>query len=145
MHPGKDFLLAIKIKNKIKTLLDKKKVKKSRLSVELGYNKHLLTTILYQKDKFFNLNHIEKICAALEYPVARLFEDDQEEQASPALGQEKTLLEIFRGLSRAHKLDVISFAGGRRLAEAPPPKASKKDSAAALGESGERYLKEGKI
>lgn len=118
MHSGKDFLLATKIKNKIRTLLDEKKVKKSRLSVELGYNKHFLTTILYQDTKFFNLEHIDRICAALNYPVARLFEDDtypQEEQADPSTTLERALLALFRELSPANKGDIIGFAEELRL------------------------------
>lgn len=135
MHSSKDFLLAAKIKNKIRLLLDAKKVKRSHLSVELGYNKHFLATILYQETKFFNLEHIQKICDALDYPVAKLFEDDvclEEEKHTPLItGQEEILLEIYRGLSPAHKLDIISFAGERRLSEAILPKASKKGNAAA--------------
>lgn len=122
-----------RIKLKIKQLIKAKKMKKSHLSVMIGYNKGFISTVLGDSKKFFNLEHIEKICTALDYPVARLFENSinsQEEQTLPAPGQEEVLLEIFRGLSPEYKLDVISFAGKFRLAEAIPSRTSKKASAA---------------
>lgn len=123
----------VRIKNKIKQLLEEKKVKKTQLSLNLGYSKSFLNTVLGKPNSFFNLEHIEKICDVLDYPIAKLFADDtnfQEEQVVPATSQEEVLLEIYRGLSPTHKLDVIGFAGECRLAEAVPPRASKKGTAA---------------
>jgi transcriptional regulator with XRE-family HTH domain len=122
------------IKRKIKDLISASGEKKTKLSMRIGYSPNFLNSILGNEKSFFNITHIYKICAALDYPVAKLFEDDvcsQEEQAVPATGQEEVLLKIYRGLSSTHKLDVVGFAGERRLAEAQPPKASKKAIAAA--------------
>lgn len=137
---GEKKLLHTKLKNKIKQIIEEKKVNKARLSVSLGYEKNFLNTYFSKPDKFFNLEHIEKICAALDYPVAELFEDDsypQEEippgrvvqnQADPI---EWALVEIFRGLSPKHKGKLVGVAEDLRLAEAIPPKIPKKASAAA--------------
>lgn len=131
---------AAEIKRKIKDLISASGEKKTKLSVRIGYSPNFLNSILGDKTKFFNITHIYRICAALDYPVAKLFEDDTYPQEKILPGQvaqpptnplEQALLEIYRGLSPSHKLDVIGFAGERRLAEAPPLKASKKDTAAA--------------
>lgn len=135
-------LLECEIKNKIRQLFKNKKVKITKLSVNLGYNKSFLSNIFHQEDKFFNLEHIEKICTALNYPIAKLFTDDvcsQEKQTIPKITQnqaedddpmKEALLKMFRGLSPKQRGILLGFAGELRLAEVMPPKASKKESAA---------------
>lgn len=136
-------MLKAEIKNKIKQLLKEKKVNKAELSRSLGKDKTFINSIICGKNSFFSLEHIEKICTALDYPVAKLFEDgvnSPEEQILSALGQitqnpadpiEWALVEIFRGLSPKHKGKLVGVAEDLRLAEAIPPKVSKKASAAA--------------
>lgn len=114
-------ILECKIKNKIRQLLKDKKVKITQLSADLGYNKSFLSNIFHQEGKFFNLEHIEKICAALEYPVAKLFEDDvssqegqAEYQADPLAG---CLLEMFKELSPKAKGDLLGYAEALKIQE----------------------------
>lgn len=65
-----------------------------------------------------------------EGPKHRGDTSPHENQAFTASGQEEVLLELFRGLSSVHKLDVIGFTGERRLAETTPRRKSKKVTAA---------------
>lgn len=126
-------MLKTVIAQKIKEIRTQKKLSQRYLAGILGCNNGFICQVEKGKS-FYNLEHIEKICAALDYPVAKLFEDDvclREEPATPTTSQEKVLLEIYKGLSSDHKLDVIGFAGERRLAEVIPPRASKKAKAAA--------------
>lgn len=113
------------IKRKINHLISAKGEKKNKLSVRMGYSSNFLSSILGNENKFFNIAHIYKICAALNYPVANLFEDEdkacsQQEQAVPVTQNqadplERALLTMFRELSPAHKGDVIGFAEELRL------------------------------
>lgn len=74
-----DVTLKAKIKRKVKEILNEKKVNKTGLSEKLGYEKTFINAVLSKPDKFFNLDHIEKICAALDYPVSQLFADVERE------------------------------------------------------------------
>ncbi len=74
--------LEARIKNKIKQLLDEKKIKITRFSEDIGYSRGFISSILGKPKKFFNLEQIEKICFALDYPVARLFADAELEDLS---------------------------------------------------------------
>lgn len=74
MPPVKLFIpLRSKIKRNIKELFDQKKIKITSFSENLGYSRGFFASILGKPDKFFNLEHIEKICEALNYPVHLLF------------------------------------------------------------------------
>lgn len=129
--------MRIKIKNKIKDLLEEKNVNKTELSVKIGKEKSFISSIFSQSNKFFNLEHIEKICAALNYPVAKLFEDDAispeeapSSQANPKTPLEEAFLGILRGLSPKHKGDLIGYAEELRLTEVIPRRKLKKVDAA---------------
>lgn len=125
--------------NKIKQLRKEKNITQRALSDILGCDQAFISKI-ERGVSSFNLEHLEKICTALNYPIARLFEDDaypQEEippgrvaqnQADP---MEWALVEVFRGLSSRHKGKLLGVAEELRLAEAIPPKVSKKAGAAA--------------
>lgn len=130
-------LLEYKIKNKIRQLLKVKKIKITQLSADLGYNKSFLSNIFHQEGKFFNLEHIEKICGALNYPVAKLFEDDvcspkeaPPSQSIPKTSLEEALLEMFRGLSPQHRGGLIGYAEELRLTEVMSRRETKKVPAA---------------
>ncbi len=129
--------MRIKIKNKIKDLLEEKNVNKTELSVKIGKEKSFISSILSQPNKFFNLEHIEKICATLNYPVAKLFEDNviSQEKTPPIQADSKTPLEkavlgILRGLSPKHRGDLIGYAEELRLTEVIPRRETKKAGAA---------------
>lgn len=78
-------MLELIIKNKIKHLIVEKKIKKSRLSLDLGYSKGFINTMLRGEKKFFNLEQIEKICNALDYPVWKLFKKEGGEELSSGM------------------------------------------------------------
>ncbi len=135
----KKSLLSLRIANKVKELKREKKLTNDFLAEAMGIGEAYVRTLL-RGEKRFNLIHIEKLCAALDdYPVARLFEDDtypQEEISPGRIAQnqadpmEWALVEVFRGLSSRHKGEMLGVAEDLRLAEAIPPRASKKASAA---------------
>lgn len=77
-------LIETNIKNKIKYLLNEKKVKITSFSLKIGYSRSFLSTILTTEEKFFNLEHIEKICNALNYPVWKLFKEESQEEKEKA-------------------------------------------------------------
>lgn len=131
--------MRIKIKHKIKELLEEKNVNKTELSVNIGKEKSFINSILSQPNKFFNLEHIEKICAALNYPVAKLFEDgisSQKEQPPSQVTQNQAdpmlwaLIKVYGGLSPEHRGTLRDVAEELRLTEAIPQRESKKESAA---------------
>lgn len=130
--------MRIKIKLKIKELLEEKNVNKTELSVNIGKEKSFINSILSQPNKFFNLEHIEKICAALNYPVAKLFEDDvcsQKKTPSRQVAQNLAdpmlwaLIKVYEGLSFKHKGTLRDVAEELRLTEALPQRELKKESA----------------
>lgn len=125
---NKKNLLGIEIKNKIKELLEIKKstpgFKITDFSVTLGYSRGFINSTLSNKAKFFNLEHIEKICIALDYPVAKLFEDDvssqegQSPQVDPLTPLERALLAMFRELSPQDKGGLLGRAEELKTKEA---------------------------
>jgi transcriptional regulator with XRE-family HTH domain len=70
------------IKNRIKELLEENNIKKTRLSVEMGYSPTFLNSIIGNKKSIFNIEHIEKICGAINYPVSQLFADVEQKPKS---------------------------------------------------------------
>ena len=133
-------LLSNEIASKIKQLMKKKNLSQRRVAKESGIKEGYLGYLL-RGEKRFNLIHIEKICVALDYPVAKLFEDILPEQPSisPVTSPlaehgtplELALIEVFRGLSSKHKGALLSVAEDLRLTEAIPSKVLKKERAAA--------------
>ncbi len=79
---GKYFYLEVKIKNKIKQLIDEKKIKITKLSADMGYHPTFLNSILGKEGKFFNLEQVGRFCTALNYPVSQLFADVEREPKS---------------------------------------------------------------
>lgn len=128
------------IKKKIKQLLVEKKVNKSQLSLSMDYNKNFLSYILCTDTKFFNLEHIEKICNALDYPVARLFEEDNicPKEGSPTFESpsqpqsdplERAMLEMFRKLSSQGKGELLGDAEELQMREIRETTKDKKEVA----------------
>ncbi len=129
-------LLTQEIASKIKQLMEEKNLSQRRLANKSGIKEGYLGYLLRGK-KRFNLIHIEKICAALNYPVAKLFEDNvisQEEtppnQADPKTSLEEALLGMFRRMSPRHRGDLIGYTEELLLSEAIPRRESKKAGAA---------------
>lgn len=142
----KNNLLTAQVANKIMQLKAEKKLTNRYISQASGISEAYLGDLLRGK-KRFNLIHIEKICIALDYPVAKLFEEDvcleEEKQIPPASAQDnKVLLDIFADLTPAAQGDVISFAWERRIGErrrAEEEAAASPKKSAVPKRSGERY------
>lgn len=104
-------LFTKEIANKIKQLLDEKNLSQRVLADKSGIKEGYLGYLL-RGEKRFNLIHIEKICAALEYPVAKLFEDSVNSHEEQATSEYETplewaLLAMFRELSPKDKGDIL--------------------------------------
>ncbi len=122
--------------NKIKQLRKEKNITQKSLSDILGCDQAFISKV-ERGVSSYNLEHIEKICAALNYPVARLFEDDaylheeippgQVAQPQAITEKDWVLIELFEGLSADEQERVWGIMEGLRLAGTM---ASKKGSAA---------------
>ena len=104
-------MLKAQIKNKIKQLLDEKKVNKAELSRSFKKDKTFINSILCGKNTFFSLDHIEKICKALDYSVYKLFMEKEdiliEKKKTPT---QQVLMETTDMLSDEEQKKVLRFA-----------------------------------
>lgn len=104
-------MLKAQIKNKIKQLLDEKKVNKAELSRSFKKDKTFINSILCGKNTFFSLDHIEKICKALDYSVYKLFMEKEdiltEKRKTPT---QQVLTETMDILSDKEQKKVLRFA-----------------------------------
>lgn len=126
------------IKRKIKELISASGEKKTKLSVRIGYSSNFLNSILGDETKFFNITHIYRICTALDYPVAKLFEGDVSSQEPPAPSQvvqpqadplERALILMFRELSPKGKGDVLGKIEELKMQEVLLEKRRRKEAA----------------
>lgn len=93
-------MLKAEIKNKIKQLLKEKKVNKAELSRSFGKDKTLINSIIYGKNSFFSLDHVEKICAAIDYPVYKLFlETPEQAQEQFQTSEQQIIMDVLKKLS----------------------------------------------
>lgn len=130
------------IAQKIKQLRKEKKLSQKYLARILECNNGFICQVEKGKS-FYNLEHIEKICAALDYPVAKLFEEGvclKEKEGAQASQEttdpmEKALVEVYRQLSSRQKGELLGTAEDLRHTEA---QVSKK-ATAAQRQSGEKH------
>ncbi|MEE9356473.1 MAG: hypothetical protein V3U75_12860 [Methylococcaceae bacterium] len=130
MKKTKKNLLPGKIKPKIKELIDRKVDNITKFSTDLGYSKGFITSILGKSDKFFNLEHIEKICATLNYPVWKLFIEEEQQQGTPLTKEEQKLLKTIKELSTDGVILIMAEAVKRKEQEEQQRGLGKKANAA---------------
>lgn len=116
-------MLKEKLGKKIIGLAKEKGLSQIRLAEIIGVSQSYISRVKNGVE-YLNLDRVEAICAALDYPVAKLFEDDvclEEEpppnHAEPGTPLERVMLVMFRELSSAHKGELLGKAEEFKIQE----------------------------
>jgi transcriptional regulator with XRE-family HTH domain len=109
---GKKSLLPSKVANKIKALANEKKLSNADIAAAMGAKSDGLIRAIFagKGNKRFNLIHIEKICAAFNYPVWKLFADEEELSLEAKNPTQQVLMKIVGKLSEEQQEKVLYCA-----------------------------------